>query len=157
MIGLVQLFLTKTEAVYYYGTEYLTWLSLGSLTCLLTGKMIKNEQAGSLLRGALIRVGIFLFIFGILKYVQMRNNIIFDNSGVMRVGSYYITFIFLSFLIGFFLTLLLNYKEVQSNLAIYGAIIFFTILVLVLFVVAFMSFTNYEIGDATWQKIKPFY
>ena len=157
LIGLTQLFLTKNEAVYYYGTEYLTWLSLGSLTCLLTGKMIRNEQAVSLVKGSLIRVAVFLIIFAIIKYVDIRGGMSFDNQSVLRVGSYYITFVFLSFLIGYFLTLLLNYKNVQSNAAIYGAIIFFAVLVIALFAMGILGITSYNIGDNSWKKIKPFY
>ena len=157
LIGLAQLLLTKTEVVYYYGTEYLTWLSMGSLTCLLTGKMIKNEQASGMVRGAVFRIGIFLIIFAILKYVEVRNNISFDNSKLMRIGSYYITFILLSFFIGFFMTLLLNYKRMTNNIAIYGAIIFFVVLILTLIIMMVLSIQSYDIGNGTWVRLRPYY
>lgn len=157
LIGLTQLLLTKNEAIYYYGTEYLSWLSVGSLTFLWIGQTIKNEQLRGLARNRLLRTALFLFIFAILRYVWVQNGIKFDNNRIMRVGSYYITFALLSFFVGFFITLLLRYHFLTSNIALYGAVIFFVILGVTLIAMTYLAIKSYSVGDSTWRIIKDFY
>ncbi len=157
IVGLTQLFLTKTESVYYYGTEYLSWITLGSLTFMVISKSIKNKQALSMVKSSLIKTVILLVIFSILKYVRVRNNLFFENNSIMPVGSYYITFTFFSFVVGFLLALLLNVEQTKESYAVYGAAVFFVILLLALLIVGFMGITTRDIGDNSWRKIQPYY
>ena len=156
VLSLTQFVLTKNEAVYYYGTEYLSWISIGALTYLIVSDSIKNDQARALITSTLIKGLLLLIIFAIIKYTNIEKSIEQDNE-LLRITGFYIAFPVLAFFIGFSITLILNYKKVNSNIALYGVGIFFILLLIILGSIGIWSLRKINLGTNTWDKIKNFY
>ncbi len=140
-IGLFQLFLTKNDSAYYYGTKYLGWISIGCLFYVFLFQCKNNDQLRLLIRGLLLRSILFLFIFEFLQYQSYTDTTLIIHSSFVFSAEYYIYFSIFSFVCGFFFTLAINYKELDKftqNVILF----FFGVIVITLIVFAVLNYTS---------------
>lgn len=125
-IGLLQFGLAKQERLYFYGTTYLSLLSVGALFCYYFMQFSHSEQVNQKIRSLLWQTTLVAIIAIIVRYVE-RNNFIYEQQTVAKTTdfqSWVIIAPLLTFAFGFFFTNLLLRLRIESQLLLWFSFLF---------------------------------
>ena len=157
IVGLMHFVTSHFNRLYFYGTEYLSFLCLGAIFFFWTTKISNSEQLNLQLRNLFFLVLILTIVFTVLRYVQTAK----FSSDRQPLGQE-LTLLrdwaflgpFLTFAVGYFLTTLMFWRSFQSKLLIWTAVIFILTLsvVIVAMLIYLLSQDKISISNEPWNS-----
>ena len=149
-IGILQFGLAKHERLYFYGTSYLTLLSIGALFCYYFMQFSRSEQVNQKIRSLLWQTTLITVFAVIVRYVE-RNNFIFFNQSVPLTTdfrSWVVIAPLVTFSWGFFLILFLLRTRVNSQFFFWFAPLFCcAILAIAITMTVFVYLNEYNLNQ----------